>query len=180
MKRFPAWVSVAVLGLAFQLHAAESVAIYQLFDMMGLSGYKIMSKEEFQKLSAEVKEEEKVFQSAMTEAKKAWDENKGNKGWQPFPMTKVKPRSVKKFGSDFTSMEQAKKRLAQAESHTTEKQLSSQRQNPTPEDTARDEAKARAFAEAVSMVKKRMGDKLGRPVPAFGFTTPEEPNKKIQ
>ena len=180
MKRFPALVSIAVLGLVFQLHAAEAVAIYQLFDMMGLSGYKVMNREEFLKLSAEVKEEEKVFQSAMTDAKKAWDENKGNKGWQPFPSTKIKPRSIKKFGSDFTSMEQAKKRLAQAESHAAEKQLSSQRQNPTPEDIAREEVKARAFAEAVSMVKKRMGDKLGRPVPAFGFTTPEDPNKKVQ
>ena len=179
MRRFSALVSVAVLGLVCQLQAAENVAIYQLFDMMGLSGYKIMNKEEILKLSSEVKEEEKVFQGAMAEAKKAWDENKGTKGWQPFPMTRIKPRSIKKFGSDFSDRTAAEKRLAQAESHAAERQVSAQRQNSTPEDTAREEAKSRAFAEAVSMVKKRMGDKLGRPVPAFGFTTPEDPNKKV-
>ncbi|MCL1919733.1 MAG: hypothetical protein FWG50_01440 [Kiritimatiellaeota bacterium] len=186
MKRYLALAALALTALALtaQLHAAETVAIYQAFDMMGQSGYMIMNKEEYAKLTAQIKEEEKAFPAALAEAKKKWDEDKTNlavKG--TFPGNRIKPRSVKKFGSDFNDMEQAKKRLAQAQAAAAEKAgdkaASAQRPNASAEDLKREETRARAFVEAVEQVNMVLGQKLGRPVPKFGFTTPEDPNKKF-
>ena len=186
MKTSIGIVALAAIALTFQAQAAEReppVAIYQLFDLMGQYGYSIMDKEEFLKLSEQLKAEEKVFPAAMADAKKAWDEKKGEKGWQPFPSSRIKPRSIKKFGSDFPDRASAEKRLAQAESHAAEKladkTAATKRNNATPEAIEREEVKARAFTEAVSMVNKLMGDKIGRPIPKFGFSTPEAPNKKM-
>jgi len=178
--------AVAAAVLACSCGRAETMAVYHLTDMLGQTGYAIMSKEEFQKLAAELKDEERVFPAALAEAKKAWDEDTTNRtiAKQTFPANKIRPRAVKKFSTDFNDPALAKKSLAHAESHAAEKPAEgskgvAKKQNPTAEDTAKEQAKARAFAEAVSMVKKLMGDKLGRPIPAFGFTTPEDPNKKI-
>jgi len=189
-------LTAAALALTAQFCAAQtqtqtqkSFAVYQLTDMMGLSGYRILDKEEFAKLSAQIKEEEKVFPAAMTEAKKKWDEdktsvmNKANKSNHlPFPTTKLHPRSLKKMGSDYSDLDVAKKQLAQAESHAENNPAgnkgAAKKQNPTAEDIKREELQARAFTDASSMVRKIMGDKLGRPIPAYGFTTPEDPNKK--
>ena len=193
MKRKMGMMMAIVFAMTGTLFAQtqKSFAVYQLTDMMGLVGYKVMDKEEFAKLSAQLKEEEKVFPSAMTEAKKKWDEdkasvmNKANKAAQlPFPTAKIHPRSAKKMGSDYSDLDLAKKQLALAESHAENNPSgnkgAAKKQNATPEDVKREELQARAFTEASSLVRKIMGDKLGRPVPAFGFTTVEDPNKKSQ
>ena len=183
MRRIMGMTFAAALGLACRLQAGEAVAIYHLTDMLGQSGYMILNKEQFAKLSAEIKDEERAFPAAMAEAKKKWDDDKTNMAAKgPFPMSRIKPRALKKVGSDFTDMELAKKRLAQAERAAAEradtKSAASQRQNPTADDLKHEQAKARAFAEAVSQANMQMANRLGRPVPAFGFTTPEDPNKK--
>ena len=191
MKRCVVLMAFAVIAWACNVQGQQQIAVYQIFDMLGLSTYKIMDKEEFLKLSAQIKEEEKVFPSALAEAKKEWAENqtsvmkKGDKavGKQPFPELRIKPRSVKKFSNDFNDRALAEKSLAQAQSHA-EKNLVenkgiSKKQNPTEQDLANERAKARAYTEAVSMVNKRMGDKLGRPVPAYGYSTSEDHNKKF-
>jgi len=189
MKKIIRMMCLVAMGGACQLHAAEPVGIYQLFDMLGQSGYMILNKEAFAKLSAEIKEEEKAFPAAMAEAKKQWEENqtsvmkKADKAAKlPFPTARLKPRSIKKCGSDFTDLDLAKKHLAQMQSSaekTENKAAATQRQNPTREDIEREELKARAFTEAVSLVNMQMAYKLGRPVKAFSFTTPEDPNKKF-
>lgn len=193
MKRRIGILALAVLALACQARAAgPQVAVYQIFDMLGQSIYKIMDKEEYLKLSAQIKEEEKAFPAALAESQKEWAENqtsvmkKGDKAVakQPFPGGRIKPRSVKKFSVDFNDRALAETALANAQSHAannpTDNKGVSKKQNATAEDTAKENAKARAFTEAVAMVNKRMGDKLGRPVPAFGYTTSEEPNKKME
>jgi len=183
-------MALAAIAWACNAHG-QQVAVYQIFDMLGLSTYRIMDKEEFAKLSAQIREEEKVFPAALADAKKEWAENqttvmkKGDKavGKQPFPALRIKPRSVKKFSVDFTDRALAEKSLAQAQSHAANNPVEnkgiSKKQNPTAADLADERAKARAYTEAVSMVNKRMGDKLGRPVPAYGYSTSEDHSKKF-
>ena len=191
MKRRIGMMTLATIVWA--CHATgQQVAVYQIFDMLGQTAYKIMDRDELAELSAQIKEEEKVFAAALAEAKKEWAENqasvmkKGDKavGKQPFPESRMKPRSVKKFSADFTDHALAEKSLAQAQGHAeknpTENKGISKKQNPTAADIASENAKARAYTEAVSMVNKRMGDKLGRPVPAYGYSTSENHNKKFE
>jgi len=194
MKKHVGMMALVAIAWACHTHATgtgQKVAVYQIFDMLGLSAYKIMDRDEFTKLSAQIREEEKVFPVALAEAKKEWAENqasvmkKGDKAVarQPFPALRIKPRSVKKFSVDFSDYALAERSLAQAQSHAeknpTENRGVSRKQNPTAADLADERAKARAYTEAVSMVNKRMGDKLGRPVPAYGYSTSEDHSKKF-
>jgi len=184
-------IALVAIAWACNTHGQQSVAVYQIFDMLGLSTYKIMDKEEHLKLSAQIREEEKAFPSALAEAKKEWAENQTNVmkkadkavSKQPFPELRIKPRSVKKFSVDFNDRALAQKSLEQAQSHAEKNPVEnkgvSKKQNPTAADIAKENAKARAYTEAVSMVNKRMGDKLGRPVPAYGYSTSEDHNKKF-
>jgi len=190
MRKRTVIAAAAAVALTCRFCAAQtSYAVYQIFDIQGLSDYTIMDKEEHAKLAAQIREEEKIFPSVMVEAKKMWDENqtsvmnKANKAAKlPFPGNKIKPRAIKKFSTDFSDLDLAKKQLAQAKSHAENNPAgnkgAAKKQNPKPEDIARENLQARSFIEAASMVNKLMGDKLGRPIPKYGFTTPEDPNKK--
>jgi len=173
-------VGLLIMGIAGCLQAAESVAIYQVMDMMGQSEYQILNKADLAKLDAEIKEEAKIFPGVMAASKKEWDANKDNKG--PFPAARVKLRSYKKQGSDFASKDLANKRLSQLEDRASDKVIAAEKSKgkgkSNPEEETKALAKARIVADVVASVTAKMGEKLGRPVPSFGFMTPDEPKAK--
>ena len=99
-------------------------------------------------------------------------------------------RSVKKVGADFTDREKADKKLSQIEERASNNQIEelakiekkNKQSKPKEEDVAKEEARVKAFNDAFAMISKKMADKLGRPVPGFGFAVAEakkeEPKKE--
>jgi ribosomal protein L17 len=155
---------------------AEAAAIYQVADMAGNTEYQILSKEEFAKLSTEIKEEQKVMAAVVTAAKKEWESDKTNK--MPFPASKIKPRMFKKLSQDFPSRDVASERLAQIEERAAKKieedkkdksKSRSSKGKSDPEDAAKDALKQSMASSAIADVNRRMGEKLGREVPTYGF-----------
>lgn len=177
---------VAALLVVSGFARAESVSIVQITDMQGQVGYEVMNREDFTKLLKEVKEEAAAYGPAAAEAKKEWEANKENK--LPFQGNRVKPRSAKKMGADFTDREKADKKRSLIEDRESTKQIEEfaakekKLKGAKEEDLAKEEAKAKAFADAVSMISKKMADKLGRPIPDFGLPlggdTKKEEGKK--
>jgi hypothetical protein len=173
---------VAAGVLAGVVHA-ETVSVVQLTDMRGQSEYLVMNREEYAALQKEIAEEAKVFAAAAAEAKKEWEADKENK--LPFQGNRIKPRSAKKVGADFSDREKADKRKAQLEERFQEKQLEEQEKEEkalknkkvSDEDTAKAAARTKAFDDAFAAISKKMGDKLGRPVPQIGLAF-GEPAKK--
>lgn len=171
MKRMTVWMTVAVMGLVGMVHA-ESVSLVQVTDMRGQVGYQVMNREELGALTKEIKEESAVFPAIAADCKKEWDANKDNK--ISFQGSRIKPRSVKK-GLDFMDREKADKKRSQLEDRSAARQSEeiakeeNKAKRMTPEDSAKEAAKAKAVDDAFAMISKKMGDKLGRPVPSFGF-----------
>lgn len=157
---------------------AESVAIYQVTDMAGESEHQILGKDEYTNLVAQIKEETKVFPTIFAAAKKEWESNKEDNKI-PFPAAKIKVRTVKKVGSDFTSKEAAMKKLEQIEERiadkiaqdTKEKASGRNKKKADPEEVAKETMKNTLISNAISDVNRRMAEKLGREVPVFGFMT---------
>lgn len=177
-------VAVALVGLVGAVRA-EMVSVVQITDMQGQVGYQVMTRDEFATLTKELKEESVAFAPAVAEAKKEWEANKDNK--LPFQGARIKPRTAKKVGADFNSADKAEKKRSQLEERSTDKQLEemdkkSKEAKPKEEDMAKEEARVKAFADAFAMISKKMGEKLGRPVPGFGFAIAdikkEEPKKE--
>jgi hypothetical protein len=174
MNRVIAWSGVAVMAASMWCRA-ESVSIVQITDMRGQVGYQVMSREEFATLTKEVREETAAFPAIVAECKKTWDANKENK--VAFQGSRVKPRTVKKMGQDFSDRDKAEKKRTQLEDRVNAKQAEeiameekkSKASKPSDEEMAKTEAKAKAFDDAFSMISKALGDKIGRPVPNFGL-----------
>jgi len=174
-----------MMGMAGTLYA-QSVGIYQVFDMAGQSEHQILTKEESTKLANELKEEAKVFPAILATAKKEWEANKENK--MPFPAAKIKVRTAKKVGSDFPSKEAAMKKLTQIEDRIAEKiaedakekTSGKKKQKADPEEVAKETLKNTLINNAISDVNGRMVTKLGREVPVFGFmsSTSEKKDEK--
>jgi hypothetical protein len=171
-----------VSGLA----RAEMVSVVQITDMQGMVGFQVMNREEYASLLKEIKEEEAVYTAAAAEAKKEWEANKENK--LPFQGNRIKPRAASKKGADVNDRDKAEKKRSQLEDRLSEKQIEemekvekkNKQAKPKEEDIAKEEARAKAFADAFAMISKKMADKLGRPVPGFGLqlADPKKDEKK--
>jgi ribosomal protein L17 len=154
---------------------AEAAAIYQVADMAGNTEYQILSKEEFAKLSTEIKEEQKVMAAVVTAAKKEWEADKTNK--MPFPASKIKARMVKKLSQDFPNRDVASERLATIEERAAKKMEEDKKEKGNrgsrgksdPEDAAKEALKQTMANSAIADVNRRMAEKLGREVPMYGF-----------
>ena len=172
---------LVAMGLLVGVAQAQSVSIVQITDMRGQTEYTVMNREEFAAIQRETADESKVFPAAAAEAKKEWDANKDNK--LPFQGNRIKPRSAKKVGADFSDRDKAEKKKTQLEARSQEKQLEEQQKeadaakNMSEENVAKAAARQRAFEDAFAAISKKMGDKLGRPVPQIGIAF-SDPNKK--
>lgn len=169
---------VGMMGMVGTV-CAESVALYQVFDMAGQSEHQILNKEEATKLATELKEEAKVFPAILAAAKKEWEANKENK--MPFPAAKIKLRTAKKVGTDFPSKEAAMKKLTQIEERIADKiaedakeKKSGKKQKADPEEVAKETLKNTLVNNAITDVNRRLAEKLGREVPMFGFIASSE------
>jgi len=189
---------VGLVGTAY----AEAFAIYQVADMAGQTEYQVLSKEEFTKLTTEIKEEQKIMTTIVTAAKKEWDADKENKS-TPFPASKIKPRMFKKLSQDFPKKETAEERLSLIEERAAKKieedkkdktkNRGSSKGNADPDDAAKDALRQSVANSVIADINRRMAEKLGREVPAYGKivttgkkATPakevkkEEPNKEAE
>ena len=183
MLRGVGWLGVA-LYVATSVARAEMVSVVQITDMRGQTAFEVMNREEYAALQKEIKEEMAVYQAAAADAKKEWDANKENK--LPFQGNRIKPRSAKKNGADFNDRDKADKRKTMLEERASEKQLEElekeskkkKGKEPSEDDIAKEEARVKAYDDAFAMISKRMGDKLGRPVPSIGFAFEAEPKKE--
>ena len=173
---------MGMIGMAGAVYA-ETVAIYQVTDMAGQSEHQLLSKEASTNLAAQLKDEAKIFAAIIATAKKEWEANKENK--IPFPAAKIKLRTAKKVGSDFSSKEAAEKKMTQIEERVADKiaqdskentssRNNNKKQKPDPEEVAKETMKAALINNAISDVNKRMAEKLGREVPTFGFISSSE------
>jgi len=175
------FVMVALMGLTGWVRA-EMVSIVQITDMQGQVGYQVMSHEEYATLTKEIKEEATIFTAVAAECKKEWEANKDNK--LPFQGAKVKPRTAKKAGADFTDREKAGKKLSQLEDRARARQSEESKKEdqkakqskPKEEEVAKEAARTKAIEDAFGMISTKMGEKLKRPVPSFGFQS-FEPKK---
>ena len=169
-------VMIALMGLTGWVRA-EMVSLVQITDMRGQVGYQVMSHEEFAALTKELKEETTIFPATVAECKKEWEANKDNK--LPFQGAKIKPRSAKKMGADFADREKAGKKLSQMEDRASARQSEESKKEeqkakqskPKDEENSKEAARAKAIDDAFGMVSTKMGEKLKRPVPSFGFQT---------
>lgn len=176
-------IMAVLIGLAVTVNA-QMVNIIQITDMKGMVGYAVMNREEFNALLKEIKDETAAYTVAAAESKKEWDANKENK--LPFQGNRVKPRTAKKIPQDFSDREKAENRKSKLEERASEKLMDEMEKEakkqklakPKPEDIAKEEARLRAFEDAHAMIAKKMGEKLGRPVPGFGFAAAAEPKEE--
>jgi len=183
MRQVLGLLAVATLGFV-GCAVAEMVSVVQITDMQGQVGYEVMGREELAALVKEIKEEEAIFKGIVAECKKEWEANKeaNKENKLPFQGNRIKPRSVKKMGTDFNDREKAAKKRAQYEERASDKQIEEMEKDAKKEkqgkpksddDMAKEAAREKAFNDAFAMISKKMGEKLGRPVPAFGFAMAE-------
>ncbi|MBP5321489.1 MAG: hypothetical protein J6334_10920 [Kiritimatiellae bacterium] len=165
---------------------AERVSIVQVTDMFGATEFQIMTAEEFAALQKEIKEETAIFPAMVAAVKKEWDADKEKKA--PFPGTRVKPRQAKKLQPDFPDEAKAQPKRDKLEEREMDRVAKETEKYEQQLKKFRDEAKRDAFLEkenakkdaiqsAIRMVSKKMGEKLGRPVPSFGFAMDDAPAK---
>ncbi len=70
---------------------AQAIVAVRLYDMYGTEAVKLMSREEFNELRAEIAEEKKVFRAAFAQVKKNWEKKRaaaikmGDKSFPKFP-----------------------------------------------------------------------------------------------
>lgn len=168
-------VLLVCMGIT-QTVCAEAAAIYQVADMAGNMEYQVLNKEEFAKLSTEIKDEQKVMAAVVTAAKKEWESDKTNK--MPFPASKIKARMFKKLSQDFPSKDVATERLALIEERAAKKTEEDKKDKSKnrgfsrgaadPDDAAKEALKQTLANSAIADVNRRMGEKLGREVPMYG------------
>ena len=179
-------MAVAMVGLLVGTVRAEMVSLVQTTDMRGQTEFSVMTREEYAALQKEIKEESAVYAAAAAEAKKEWDADKENK--LPFQGSRIKVRAAKKMGADFSDREKAEKKKSMLEERASAKQLEemdkaekkAKQSKPKEEDVAKEEARTKAFEDAFAMISKKMGDKLGRPVPSIGFALPEPKKEELK
>ncbi len=165
---------LSMVMLTGALQAAEMFYIVKLTDMIGGVGYKVMSADEYKTAFQEVQDEMKIFNAVMAECKKEWSAD--TKKEEPFPSSKIKARKISKSGSTYPSMEKAAVKLERLEEGATEAMLeeldkhSKSFKNMDDRTRAKETAKLNAFKEGFEMVSKKMGEKLGRQIPDFGFS----------
>ncbi len=178
-------VGIVITALAVTVRA-QMVSVVQITDMRGVVGYEIMERDEYNALLKEIKEETSAYAVAMVESKKEWEANKDN--MLPFQGNRVKPRTAKKMPQYYRDREKAEKRKAQLEERYNAKQLSEMEKaehklkmsKPSEADIAKEDERVRAYDDCYNMIVKKMGEKLGRPVSAFGFGVlePKKEEKK--
>ncbi len=181
MLRRTGWLGV-VLCVAAGVARAEMVSVVQITDMRGQVAFEIMNREEYAAIQKEIREEMAVYQAAAADAKKEWDANKENK--LPFQGNRIKPRSARKMPPDFNDRDKAEKRKTVLEERAAQRQLnemekeSQKKKRQSESDLAKEEARVKAYEDAFTMISKRMGEKLGRPVPSIGFAFEAAPKKE--
>lgn len=182
MLRKTGWLGVALCVVVGAVRA-EMVSVVQITDMRGQVAFEIMNREEYAAIQKEIREEAAVYQAAAADAKKEWDANKENK--LPFQGNRIKPRSARKMPPDFNDRDKAEKRKSVLEERAAQRQLNemekeSQKKGKTQSDSAiaKEEARVKAYEDAFTMISKRMGEKLGRPVPSIGFAFEAAPKKE--
>lgn len=154
---------------------AQMYNVVQISDMRGQVGYLVMDREEYNTLLKEVREETAVYMPALLESKKEWETNPDNK--LPFQGNRFKPRIAKKMPQDFKEKERAEARRSKLEERVAAKQaiVLEKEENKrkmlsgNEKALAKEEAHTRAMDDCYNMIIKKMGEKLGRPVPSFGF-----------
>ncbi|MDD3545318.1 MAG: hypothetical protein PHG96_08180 [Kiritimatiellae bacterium] len=165
---------VAAAALAFTAQA-QMVSVVQITDMRGIVGYQVLDRDQYNALVKEIKEEAAAYSVAMAESKKEWDANKDNK--LPFQGNRVKPRSARKMPPDFRDMEKAEKRRAKLEERYNAKQMAEMEKASnklkmsklSESELAKEEERSRAYDDCFNLIVKKMGEKLGRPVPNLGL-----------
>jgi len=180
MLRRTGWLGMALCMVA-GVACAETVSVVQITDMRGQVGFEVMNREEYAAIQKEIREEMAAYPAAAADAKKEWDANKENK--VPFQGNRIKPRSARKVGADFSDRDKAEKRKGILEERAERRQLDDmekdgQKKKLSESDAAKEEARIRAYDDAFTMISKRMGEKLGRPVPSFGFVFEAAPKKE--
>ncbi|HRT30212.1 MAG TPA: hypothetical protein P5527_10495 [Kiritimatiellia bacterium] len=182
MLRRTGWLGVALCVAASVAHA-EMVSVVQITDMRGQVAFEIMNREEYAAIQKEIREEMAVYQAAAADAKKEWDANKENK--LPFQGNRIKPRSARKMPPDFNDRDKAEKRKGVLEERAAQRQLDEMEKEGKKKDKeqsesaiAKEEARIKAYDDAFTMISKRMGEKLGRPVPSIGLVFEAEPKKE--
>jgi hypothetical protein len=171
------------LCVAASVAHAEMVSVVQITDMRGQVAFEIMNREEYAAIQKEIREEMAVYQAAAADAKKEWDANKENK--LPFQGNRIKPRSARKMPPDFNDRDKAEKRKGVLEERAAQRQLDEMEKEGKKKDKeqsesaiAKEEARIKAYDDAFTMISKRMGEKLGRPVPSIGLVFEAEPKKE--
>ncbi len=170
--RFKSLFFLNVVMLAGFLNA-QSVSIAKITDIIGNVGYKIMTSAEYSAASKEIMDESKIFLAVMTECKKEWNVDKDRKG--SFQTSKIKQRKITKGGAIYASTEKAEAKLAKLEESTTAKRMAELDQHASKwkrmdeRTMEKEKEKLEAFKQSFEVVSKKMEEKLGRPVPNFGF-----------
>lgn len=163
----------SMVMLAGSVQAIERYYVVKLTDMIGSVEYKVMNDEEYKIANKEVMDEMKIFSAVVTECKKEWKSDDGNDG--DFTSSKIKARKISKGGSTYPTMEKAEAKLDRLMEGVTEDRLeeldkhSKKFKHMDDKTRAREEVKLNAFKSSFEMVSKKMQEKLGRPVPNFGF-----------
>jgi type IV secretory pathway VirB10-like protein len=165
---------VAAAALAVTAKA-QMVSVVQITDMRGDVGYQVLDRDQYNAVLQNIKEETAAYAAVMAESKKEWDANKDNK--LPFQGKRVKPRTAKKMPPDFNDREKAEKRRAQLEERykakqSDEKEKASNKLKMSKlkeSDRAKEDERSKAYDDCYNLIVKKMGEKLGRPVPSFGF-----------
>ena len=180
--RVTGWLGLAMYVAGSVAHA-EMVSVVQITDMRGQVAFEIMNREEYAAIQKEIREEMAVYQAAAADAKKEWDANKENK--LPFQGNRIKPRSARKMPPDFNDRDKAEKRKGVLEERAAQRQLDEMEKEGKKKDKeqsesaiAKEEARIKAYDDAFTMISKRMGEKLGRPVPSIGLVFEAEPKKE--
>lgn len=183
MMKKRAMVAVLALGLMAFGIKAQMVSIIQLTDMRGEVEFLVLNREEHNALTKELTEEMKLFQSAMMEAKNEWDAEMKElppKERVVFQGNRIKPRSARKIGADFPDRDKAEKRKGVLEERLQVRQakdLAKNQRKISASEAEKNAIRERAFELAFAAVTKKLGEKLGRPVPAIGLFF-EEPKKE--
>ena len=100
--------------------ASESILIVKLYDRAKEITYKLMTPEEYKALQKELKLEAKLYQKAVTLARKEWQANKET-AKKPFSMSAIPLRKATVKGMPYIDREKADDKLAKYEDKEFEK-----------------------------------------------------------
>lgn len=167
----------AIICLAGSVFA-ERLSIVEITDMFGTTEFEIMNAEEFAAIQKEIKEETAILPAMIAASKQEWASLKDAK--TAFPGARIKPRTAKKLQPEFNDRAKAQLRKEKLEEREMDRIAKETEKNEKELKKYKDEAKRDAFLEkekdrknqldfAIRLVSKKMGEKLGRPVPTLGF-----------